>query len=958
MCYFAEYYGELKYPIGSDNTRGLRNSQLGAIHAIASINTLRKKTAGIIVMPTGSGKTAVMMMTPYVINAKKALIVTPSIMVRGQIYKDFSKLDTLKKSNVFSEHILPPEIYELKHKYCDDIRESIDLADVVIATPKCALSLSESSIKESFDLILVDEAHHVPATTWQQILTNMRDSHQYLFTATPFRLDKKEIKGDLLYSYPLSMAYQDGVFGEVIYIPIEEAPDKDRLIAKEAERVFLNDRQQGYDHYIMVRTDTRKNAKQLELLYQKETALNLKRIDSSMSYRTVESTIEALREKRIDGIICVDMLGEGFDFPNLKIAAVHAPHKSLASTLQFIGRFARTNAENIGAAKFVAMNDEELTIANHKLFTSDAVWQDIIVDMNERTIRREEEVRRSLKNYVRADKTKVSDDAISLYSLRPNCHAKVYRVSEFNIEGTFPERCFVGDRIYRNYDENTIVGIGTTFSRPLWMETDQVLDVVNILYIVHYQEDKSLLFIYSGLKNETDYEAITEAFSTGFEKIPRNEIHRVLGELEEFEMFSTGMQSRYTENGEAYRIYAGSNVATSIDPTTGRMHSAGHVFCRALSANGNYLTIGYSSGSKIWSSSYVSLPEYVKWCNDLGTKISDNSLVVRTNTNYDFMPIPTRISEFPEGVCFAFFSHKTYSSSPSWVNSSGEVTNIILTDAAIRIDEVLRDKIKFTVIIEGIEDHLTFTPDGRYHCVDPKIRVKNGSAILTLVEYLDEYPLLFRTTDDSIIEGNEICTGNPAAVQFNYDDIHGIDWEEYDTDITLESGEPRDGKRSVQTVLQDLLSEESDGSYLIYDHGTGEIADFMKITDYEDAIKVVLYHVKAMSGKNYNSNMNDIYEVTQQAVKSLIWVRTRRTLLDKIVARRNSDRCELINGDFEGLKSTLKQDKLLTAKMIIVQPAISRSASMPDKYKEVLGAARSHIYTSGRFKEFEIWGSP
>ena len=59
------------------------------------------------------------------------------------------------------------------------------------------------------------------------------------------------------------------------------------------------------------------------------------------------------------------MLGEGYDFPNLKIAAVHATHKSLASTLQFIGRFARTNAEKIGKAKFIAVNDEELEIENN-----------------------------------------------------------------------------------------------------------------------------------------------------------------------------------------------------------------------------------------------------------------------------------------------------------------------------------------------------------------------------------------------------------------------------------------------------------------------------------------------------------------------------------------------------------------------------------------------------------------
>lgn len=59
-----------------------------------------------------------------------------------------------------------------------------------------------------------------------------------------------------------------------------------------------------------------------------------------MSSKTVYKIIDTLREKELDGIICVDMLGEGFDFPNLKIAAIHDPHKSLANTLQFIGRFA------------------------------------------------------------------------------------------------------------------------------------------------------------------------------------------------------------------------------------------------------------------------------------------------------------------------------------------------------------------------------------------------------------------------------------------------------------------------------------------------------------------------------------------------------------------------------------------------------------------------------------------
>lgn len=82
-----------------------------------------------------------------------------------------------------------------------------------------------------------------------------------------------------------------------------------------------------------MRTDTKEKAKQLEELYKETTSLKLKRIDSSMSYKTVERTINTLKSKELDGIICVDMLGEGFDFPNLKIAAIHEPQKSLASTL-------------------------------------------------------------------------------------------------------------------------------------------------------------------------------------------------------------------------------------------------------------------------------------------------------------------------------------------------------------------------------------------------------------------------------------------------------------------------------------------------------------------------------------------------------------------------------------------------------------------------------------------------
>lgn len=61
MSYFSELYTEIKYPIATEHSAGLRNAQIGAIHAIASHSTLEPLDAAVIVMPTGSGKTTVLM---------------------------------------------------------------------------------------------------------------------------------------------------------------------------------------------------------------------------------------------------------------------------------------------------------------------------------------------------------------------------------------------------------------------------------------------------------------------------------------------------------------------------------------------------------------------------------------------------------------------------------------------------------------------------------------------------------------------------------------------------------------------------------------------------------------------------------------------------------------------------------------------------------------------------------
>lgn len=709
----------------------------------------------------------------------------------------------------------------------------------------------------------------------------------------------------------------------------------------------------------MVRTSTKEKAKDLEELYSQETALSLKRIDSSMSNGTIKGYIEDLRNKCLDGIICVDMLGEGFDFPNLKIAAIHSPHKSLASTLQFIGRFARTNAENIGTAKFIAMNDSELLIENTAMYTNDAIWQDIIIDLSENKAKEEEKTREYFKGFRRNINavTNVNDE-ISLHSIRPNGHAKIYKVSNFNISASFPDTCNVSENVLINENDNTVVGIGKECVPPKWITNDNFVNINNVLYIVHYQAECNLLYIYSQNKTEAIYKSIATAFCGTFDRIPKYQMNRVLGELKEFEIFNSGMQNRYVESGESYRISAGSDVSAAIDPVTGKLYSPGHVFCKA-STEDSEITIGYSSGSKMWSSTYFTIPQYVQWCDFNGKKIINADIKVKTNTNFDYLPMPMKLTGYPCNVFFCDYDANTYSLPPVIKEVTGEGAKNILTDIAPKIVNITPESITVEFCFDDVHEQVVCDINGSYTSASPQIMLVDGRDKMPLVEYLNEYPLAFKTTDDVLIQGIEYLQGNPDDIIFSSENIIGIDWDRYGTNRRIEVNDPVYNPTgvSIQTTVEQLLRNDVDNKYIIYDHSSSEMADYITIRESEFRIETTLYHVKKMSAQTYNSSVDDLYEVSGQAVKSTIWLKTKPGFISKIRDRRRSGHCKFLVGDYEDFKVTMKQNKQLLGKIVIVQPSISKSIQIPDKIQQVLAASNFYINNSGKVKSLTIWGS-
>lgn len=106
-------------------------------------------------------------------------------------------------------------------------------------------------------------------------------------------------------------------------------------------------------HIAMARVATQTRAKKVFSIYEALGQFNPVVIHSGLKDAEIASARQKLKSGESRIVICVDMLGEGFDMPELKIAAFHDLRKSLAITLQLAGRFTRARAD-LGEPVFIA----------------------------------------------------------------------------------------------------------------------------------------------------------------------------------------------------------------------------------------------------------------------------------------------------------------------------------------------------------------------------------------------------------------------------------------------------------------------------------------------------------------------------------------------------------------------------------------------------------------------------
>lgn len=974
MSYFSEHYAYLRFPIqanGEESIPGFREAQRGALFAIAAHFAQRTDPA-IVTMPTGSGKTAVLQACAYVLRATRVLILTPSRLVREQIAEDFAALGVLKRLTALDGDINPPRVMPTAGRVkTDDDWEAMRAFDVVVATVQSVsphLAEVPAPPADLFDLILVDEAHHSPALTWKTVIEGFGDARRVLFTATPFRRDDREIKGNFVFTYDLKRAYEDGVFGHVDYVPVAvEVGDvtrdrEDRAIARTADAKLRADRERGYDHLLMVRTDSRARARELERVYADNTGLRLQLVTGDHSLAHVRRVLARLAADELDGIICVNMLGEGVDLPRLKIAAVHAPHRSLAVTLQFIGRFARTAGERLGSATFLAPLSA-IEVEARQLYAAGAVWAEIIPNLSEARIRREVDARETLKTFDTVEAVPDLAD-LSLYSFAPYAHVKIFRLRELldpNVAPSFADREIVFSWV--SAVQHASVFVTRKQSGVRWASDDRLMDVRYDVFIFCYDEASKLLFVCASHRADGYYRRIVRSM-VGYDPriLPLSHVNRVLKELDDPRFFHVGMKKRQAASlAESYRIMAGSHADEAIRAEDARLYDRGHCFGSAYDG-GDRITIGISSASKIWSNATLSLPELLGWCRKLARKIHDKRAAM-TGSKLDMLLTGTTVTKIPARALYAMWANPIYLDPPLASFKLASIDyELPLTDLSLEIAHSDEQAIKLRLTGDTIETLIDFrlsTDDAFFRYADgsPPLRLVWPGHEVDIIDYLNDDPVGFMLDDWSRLDGEEHFPAPEGGFELFGDElVDTLDWTAAGVDIKVEYVAGAGCRKSIQGHLAATLNtEEFDIVY--WDHGSGETADFVTFKSRDNGgVDVRFYHCKGASGAAPGNRVNDVYEVCCQAVKGFIWCDLRR-LIKQLINRfgRGAGMAQFVRGteaDLRGIASA----RPATFQMVVVQPGIARG-SIEAKLAEVLGAANSHLVTSGLLP-LRLLGSP
>ena len=192
----------------------LRAPQIGAYEALARHDFAAEREVSVV-LPVGCGKSGLLALAPFAVNSHRALLVAPNVKIADQLLADLTPSDPgffyvkraiLDPAGPFPE---PAEIRGASTNIGD-----LDEADIAITNIQ-QLAREDNHwlatlAPNFFDLIMFDEAHHNVAESWEVLRRRFPGAAILNVSATPSRADGRMMTGQVLYSYPISRAVENG----------------------------------------------------------------------------------------------------------------------------------------------------------------------------------------------------------------------------------------------------------------------------------------------------------------------------------------------------------------------------------------------------------------------------------------------------------------------------------------------------------------------------------------------------------------------------------------------------------------------------------------------------------------------------------------------------------------------------------------------------------------------------
>lgn len=363
---------------------GLREPQIEAFEAIAGhdFSAPDRREVGIV-LPVGCGKSGLLALAPFAVRARRALLVAPNLKIADQLLRDLTPSEPkyfYLKRKVFAAPPFP-EAAEIRGTATNI--SDLDEADIVI-TNIHQLQRDDNTWLAAlpgdfFDLIMFDEAHHNVAGSWQTLRQHFPQAQIINVSATPTRADGRVMEGEIIYSYPISRAVEKGYVKRIngyrlnpstlhyvrrqgeaeVEVPLEEvrrlgevdASFRRSIVSSEASLTTIAEASRQKLLELQEKTGESRlkiiasalnmeHCRQIVAKYR-ELGLRADFVHSKEDGKANDRVHQELDNHKLDVIVQVRKLGEGFDHPYLSVAAVFSIFSHLGPFMQFVGRIMR-----------------------------------------------------------------------------------------------------------------------------------------------------------------------------------------------------------------------------------------------------------------------------------------------------------------------------------------------------------------------------------------------------------------------------------------------------------------------------------------------------------------------------------------------------------------------------------------------------------------------------------------